>query len=214
MSYRIAGVVVMESTAQYWRPVWEALEQHWRPRRRVREGAPRLSGTLHLAQAQSNRGPGGRKKDFPDAERFVKRLVAQELTLSFVPDAEQRLLANGDAAQVSDHPEPRATPQPAGGPAGGSAHQGVQSRVRPAARRPSRRGPAPGRGPDSASVPRSRSLRRSAPRRPRFLHRSISPPGWEPAPATRRAPASTTAIAARRAIARCVASSTKPPMPP
>ena len=48
-------------------------------------------GTLHLARAQSNRGPGGRKKDFPDAERLVKRLVAQELTLSFVPDAEQRL---------------------------------------------------------------------------------------------------------------------------
>ena len=50
-----------------------------------------MSGTLHLAQAQSNRGPRGRKKDFPDAERLVKRLVAQELTLSFVPDAEQRL---------------------------------------------------------------------------------------------------------------------------
>ena len=50
-----------------------------------------MSGTLHLAQAQSNRGAGGRKKDFPDAERLVKRLVAQELTLSFVPDAEQRL---------------------------------------------------------------------------------------------------------------------------
>lgn len=83
--------VVMESTAQYWRPVWETLEQHWRSRRRAREGAPRLSGTLHLAQAQSNRGPGGRKKDFPDAERLVKRLVAQELTLSFVPDTEQRL---------------------------------------------------------------------------------------------------------------------------
>ncbi len=49
--------VVMESTAQYWRPVWEALEQHWRPRRRGRNDAPRLAGTLHLAQAQSNRGP-------------------------------------------------------------------------------------------------------------------------------------------------------------
>jgi transposase len=83
--------VVMESTAQYWRPVWEALEQHWRPQRRACAGAARLSGTLHLAQAQSNRGAGGRKKDFPDAERLVKRLVAQELTLSFVPDAEQRL---------------------------------------------------------------------------------------------------------------------------
>ena len=83
--------VVMESTAQYWRPVWEALELHWRPQRRTRDGASPLSGTLHLAQAQSNRGAGGRKKDFPDAERLVKRLVAQELTLSFVPDAEQRL---------------------------------------------------------------------------------------------------------------------------
>jgi hypothetical protein len=38
--------VVMESTAQYWRPVWLALEGHAR---------------LHLAQAQSNRGPRGRK---------------------------------------------------------------------------------------------------------------------------------------------------------
>lgn len=83
--------VVMESTAQYWRPVWEALERYWQPKRQMREGAGPMSGTLHLAQAQSNRGPRGRKKDFPDAERLVKRLVAQELTLSFVPDGEQRL---------------------------------------------------------------------------------------------------------------------------
>jgi transposase len=46
---------------------------------------------LHLAQALSNRGRQGRKRDFPDAERLVKRLVARELTLSFVPDAKQRL---------------------------------------------------------------------------------------------------------------------------
>jgi transposase len=83
--------VVMESTAQYWRPVWEALERYWRSKRRTRPDAGPLSGTLHLAQAQSNRGAGGRKRDFPDAERLVRRLVAQELTLSFVPDAEQRL---------------------------------------------------------------------------------------------------------------------------
>jgi transposase len=82
---------VMESTAQYWKPVWEALEQYWKPLRQKREGASRRSGTLHLAQAQSNRGRRGRKKDFRDAERLVKRLVARELTLSFVPDAEQRL---------------------------------------------------------------------------------------------------------------------------
>ena len=83
--------VVMESPAQYWRPVWDTLEPFWQPRRRTREGTGPLSGTLHLAQAQSDRGPRGRKQDCPDAERLVKRLVAQELTLSFVPDLEQRL---------------------------------------------------------------------------------------------------------------------------
>src|SRR5947199_9177783 len=83
--------VVMESTAQYWKPVWAALERYWKPICEKREGARRKSGTLHLAQAQSNRGRRGRKRDFVDAERLVKRLVAQELTLSFVPDAEQRL---------------------------------------------------------------------------------------------------------------------------
>jgi hypothetical protein len=72
---------VMESTAQYWKPVWEALERHWKPLRQKREGASRRSGTLHLAQAQSNRGRRGRKRDFPDAERLVKRLVTRELTL-------------------------------------------------------------------------------------------------------------------------------------
>lgn len=86
-----AEEIVMESTAQYWKPVWETLERYWKPICEKREGARRKSGTLHLAQAQSNRGPRGRKRDFPDAERLVKRLVARELTLSFVPDAEQRL---------------------------------------------------------------------------------------------------------------------------
>src|SRR5262249_25503677 len=86
-----AEEVVMESTAQYWKPVWEALERYWKPLCEKREGARRKSGTLHLAQALSNRGRRGRKRDFPDAERLVKRLVARELTLSFVPDGEQRL---------------------------------------------------------------------------------------------------------------------------
>jgi transposase len=82
--------VVMESTAQYWKPVWGALERYWKPICEKREGGPK-SGTLHLAQALSNRGRRGRKKDFVDAERLIKRLISQELTLSFVPDSEQRL---------------------------------------------------------------------------------------------------------------------------
>jgi transposase len=83
--------VVMESTAQYWRPVWDALERDWQPTRRRRLDAGPTTGGLHLAQALSNHGRHGRKRDFPDAERLVKRLVAHELTLSFVPDVTQRL---------------------------------------------------------------------------------------------------------------------------
>ena len=83
--------VVMESTAQYWKPVWAALERYWKPARQNRESAPKMAGTLHLCQAKSNHGPRGRKNDFADGERMIKRLVAQELVLSFVPDAEQRI---------------------------------------------------------------------------------------------------------------------------
>jgi transposase len=68
--------VVMESTAQYWKPVWLDLEPHF--------------AKLHLAQAHSNRAPKGRKNDFRDAKRLTRRLLADELILSFVPDAEQR----------------------------------------------------------------------------------------------------------------------------
>jgi hypothetical protein len=57
--------------------VWLELEPHMR---------------LHLAQAFSNRAPRGRKQDFKDAERLVRRLIANELILSFVPSGEQRWL--------------------------------------------------------------------------------------------------------------------------
>lgn len=68
--------VVMESTAQYWKPVWQALEGQFH---------------LELAQAQSNRGPKGRKSNFRDAERLWRRYDADELILSYVPDPEQRI---------------------------------------------------------------------------------------------------------------------------
>jgi transposase len=69
--------VVMDSTAQYWKPVWEALERRRKPPRQKREGACRMSGMLHLAQAQSNRGPRGRKRDFPDAEQRLWRTLTR-----------------------------------------------------------------------------------------------------------------------------------------
>src|SRR2546426_4395853 len=113
---------VMESTAQYWKPLWSALERYWKPSCQNREGAGKMSGTLHLAQALSNRGRRGRKKDFRDAERLVKRLVSQKLTLSFVPDTEQRLwrtLTRTVSTDAGQSPSAEST----GGTAGRSAHQ-------------------------------------------------------------------------------------------
>lgn len=43
-----------------------------------------------MAQAQSHRAPHGRKTDFGDAVRLVRRFGAGELRLSYVPDVEQR----------------------------------------------------------------------------------------------------------------------------
>jgi hypothetical protein len=45
---------VMESTAQYWKPVWETLERHWQPTRRQRESAGAMAGKLHLARAKAH----------------------------------------------------------------------------------------------------------------------------------------------------------------
>jgi transposase len=66
---------VMESTAQYWKPVWMELEPHMQ---------------LHLAQAYSNKAPKGRKSDRADAKRLVRRFAAGELMLRFIPEPEQR----------------------------------------------------------------------------------------------------------------------------
>lgn len=69
------GEVVMESTAQYWRPVWYGLEPHFR---------------LHLTHPLKTRGPRGRKSDFRDARRLVDRWNSGDLEESYIPGEEQR----------------------------------------------------------------------------------------------------------------------------
>jgi hypothetical protein len=56
--------VVMESTAQYWKPVWGAMERYWKPSCVKREGAGRMSGTLHLAQPCPIVGGGDARETF------------------------------------------------------------------------------------------------------------------------------------------------------
>lgn len=67
--------VVMESTAQYWRPVWYGLEAHFQ---------------LHLVHPLKVRAPRGRKRDYRDAQRLADRWRSGDLEESFIPAAEQR----------------------------------------------------------------------------------------------------------------------------
>jgi transposase len=67
--------VVMESTAQYWRPVWYGLEPHFQ---------------LYLTHPLKTRAPRGRKSDFRDAQRLADRWNSGDLEESFIPGAEQR----------------------------------------------------------------------------------------------------------------------------
>ncbi len=110
---------VMESTAQYWRSVWLELEPYMR---------------LQLVQAFSNRAPRGRKHDFKDAERLVRRLIANELILSFVPGGEQRTWRNMTRMKTAAHARPGTTAEPDGVFAGRDADQAVHCGQRSAGR--------------------------------------------------------------------------------
>ena len=117
--------VVMESTAQYWKPVWEALERFWKAICQSREGAGRMSGTLHLAQALSNRGRRGRKSDFRDAERLVKRLVSGT-GLELRARCRTTPVANTNPHKISTDARQSSSAEPARSDAGRSPYQIVQ----------------------------------------------------------------------------------------
>jgi transposase len=74
-----ATVVVMESTAQYWRPLWYGLEVYTEPR-----------FELHLCNPLKIKAPRGKKRDYRDAQRLADRWAAGDLEDSFVPGQEQR----------------------------------------------------------------------------------------------------------------------------
>jgi transposase len=75
LQHRQVREVAMESTAQYWRPVWYALEGRFEQ---------------HLCHPLKTRAPRGRKSDFRDAQRLADRWSSGDLEDSFIPGAEQR----------------------------------------------------------------------------------------------------------------------------
>jgi len=77
--------VVMESTAQYWRPVWYGLEPHFR---------------LHLTHPLQTRAPRGRKSDFRDAQRLAGPLECGRSGRELYPRGRAKKLALADRTRV------------------------------------------------------------------------------------------------------------------
>jgi hypothetical protein len=92
---RAVDEVVMESTAQYWRSVWKALERFWQPRQRQRPGAP--SG-----EALGRAGADVELRAGRDAAAVAHGRAAQiSIDLQSGAAAKpSRLLARGDAHRV------------------------------------------------------------------------------------------------------------------
>jgi len=113
--------VVMESTAQYWRPVWAALEQRWRPMR-LQESAGARSGQLHLAQAQSNRGGGWTEEGFPRCRTISQAFGRSGTQTEFRTGCRAAVVADDNEAQASINAESGAVSEPPGVFVGGGAH--------------------------------------------------------------------------------------------
>ena len=124
--------VVMESTSQYWKPVWGVLERHWKAMCQRREGAGRMSGTLHLAQAFVQSWTARAE------ERFSRRRTSREAVGFPGADLELRArcrtasVADPHAQQVSTDACQSTSAESTGGIAGRSPYQVVQFGFGPA----------------------------------------------------------------------------------
>ena len=122
----------MESTAQYWKPVWEAQERYWKPIREKREGARRKSGTLHLAVAQSNRGRRGTQERFPGCRTPGEAAGGPGIDSELCARCRAPFVADSYAQEVSVEVRSGTAAEPSGVSSGRGTYQIVQPRLRSA----------------------------------------------------------------------------------
>ena len=168
--------VVMESTAQYWKPVWGALERYWQPGCRKREGARPTSGRCIWRRRSRTAGGADARTILPMPNGWSSGWWRTNCALSFVPGPRTAFVADGDAHQVPVAVQSGAAPQPFGGVAGRGADQALQLGLRSAGR--------------AAGGACCRPWRRGRPTRPRWWpwpivacvpRRSNCATPWEPA---------------------------------
>src|SRR5512140_2750448 len=96
-----AEEVVMESTAQYWKPVWGALERYWKPLREKWEGARRKSGTLHFGAGAVQSRTMGTQEGFRRCRTPGKTARGSRIDFELCARCRAAFVADSNAQEVS-----------------------------------------------------------------------------------------------------------------
>ena len=92
--------VVMESTAQYWKPVWGALEQYWKPSCEKREGAGRMSGHTPSGTSLVQSWAAGAQERLSRCRTFAEAAGVSGADLELRAQCRTASLADGDPYKV------------------------------------------------------------------------------------------------------------------
>ncbi len=127
-----AEEVVMESTAQYWKPVWETLERYWKPICEKREGARRRSGTLHLGAGTIQSRTTGTQEGFSRCRTPGEAAGGPRIDFELCARCRATFVADSYAQEVPVKVRSGAAAEPIGVSFGRGTYQVVQPRLRSA----------------------------------------------------------------------------------
>ena len=91
--------VVMESTAQYWQPVWEALERYWKPIREKQRRKPEIRNAASGASAIQSRATGAQER-FPRCRAAGEAAGGPGINSELCTRCRAASVADGDAEKV------------------------------------------------------------------------------------------------------------------
>jgi len=97
---------VMESTAQYWKPVWGAQERFWKPMSQKREGAGLMSGAHASGRGSIKPRTSGTQEELPRCRKVSEAAGGTRADFEFCARCRAASVADGDAPKVSTNAKP------------------------------------------------------------------------------------------------------------
>src|SRR6516165_11098919 len=126
-----AEEVVMESTAQYWKPVWGALERYWKPVREKRRRKAEVRNVAFGTSAIQSRTTGT-QTGFPRCRTPGEATGGSGIDFEFCTRCRATPVADGNAQEVPVEVRSGAAAEPIGVSSGRGPYQVVQLGLRSA----------------------------------------------------------------------------------